>query len=105
MLIKGVEYSRHFADGTVPHFAWDYSGSNSAQVQLFFLAYFALTGLHAVHLGIAILVVAVMALMARGGAFPPHRHTPVEVVGLYWHFVDMVWIFLLPLLYLFGLNR
>src|SRR5207248_655495 len=55
MLIKGVEYSRHFADGTVPHFAWDYSGSNSAQVQLFFLAYFALTGLHAVHLGIAIL--------------------------------------------------
>jgi len=105
MLIKGVEYSKHFADGTVPRLAWEYAGPNPAQVQLFFLAYFALTGLHAVHLTIAILVVAVMARLASRGAFPAQRHTPVEMAGLYWHFVDMIWIFLLPLLYLFGLNR
>ena len=103
--IKAVEYSKHFAEGTVPGLAWQYAGPNPAQVQLFFLAYFALTGLHAVHLSIAVVVVVCMAFMGARRAFPAERHTPVEMVGLYWHFVDMIWIVLLPLLYLFGLNR
>ena len=59
-----------------------------------------LTGVHAVHLMIGIGAVGVIAFMGSRGRFGPAYHTPVELVGLYWHFVDVVWIFLLPLLYL-----
>ena len=104
MVIKGAEYYRHFVDGTVPVLAWTYSGPYPNQVQLFFFAYFALTGLHSLHLTIGIIIVLVAAYMARGGAFLVERHIPVEMIGLYWHFVDTVWIFLLPLLYLFGFH-
>ncbi|HEV7666198.1 MAG TPA: cytochrome c oxidase subunit 3 family protein [Chloroflexota bacterium] len=102
--IKGVEWSKHYADGMVPQLAWQYSGPLSQQVQLFFMAYFVMTGLHAVHLTVGVISVLVMVLLARRGAFPAERHTSIEVLGLYWHFVDMIWIFLLPLLYLFGLG-
>ena len=103
--IKGAEYYKHFLDGMVPVLSWTYAGANSAAVQLFFVAYFVMTGVHAVHLIIGIGVVLVTAVLAERGAFlPPPRHTPVEIVGLYWHFVDVIWTLLLPLLYLFGLH-
>jgi cytochrome c oxidase subunit 3 len=104
MLIKGAEYYRHFVDGTVPVLSWTYSGPYANQVQLFFLAYFALTGLHSLHLTIGIVVVLIAAVMASRGAFLLEHHVPLEMIGLYWHFVDMVWMFLLPLLYLFGFH-
>jgi cytochrome c oxidase subunit 3 len=104
MGIKGVEYWKDAADGLVPRLAWYYDGPYPRAVQLFMLAYFALTGLHAIHLTIAIGAVLIVLGMAWRGAFPPAHYAPVEVLGLYWHFVDMVWIFLLPLLYLFGLQ-
>lgn len=105
MAVKGAEYYKHFLDGTVPGMSWTLTGPNSAAVQLFFVAYFVMTGVHAVHLIIGIAVVLVTAVLARRGAFlPPPRHVPVEMVGLYWHFVDVIWTFLLPLLYLFGLH-
>jgi cytochrome c oxidase subunit III len=105
MGIKGAEYYRHFLDGTVPVLSWSVSGANAAAVQLFFVTYFVMTGVHAVHLVIGIGIVLVTAVLAGRGAFlPPPRHTPVEMVGLYWHFVDVIWTFLLPLLYLIGLH-
>ena len=104
MAVKGAEYYKHYVDGMVPLMAWRYSGPYPSQVLVFFFAYFALTGLHAVHLTIGIVIVLITAFMASRGTFPPENHTPVEVIGLYWHFVDIVWIFLLPLLYLFGLQ-
>jgi cytochrome c oxidase subunit 3 len=104
MAIKGAEYYKHFADGMVPVLAWQYDGPYPAQVQLFFFTYFALTGLHSVHLTIGIVIVLIAAVMASRGAFLAERHVPVEMIGLYWHFVDTVWIFLLPLLYLFGFH-
>jgi cytochrome c oxidase subunit 3 len=104
MGIKGVEYYRHYADGMLPPLAWSYTGAFGNQVELFFFAYFVMTGLHAVHLTLGIVIVLVTAFMASRGAFPPERHTPVEMLGLYWHFVDMVWTFLFPLLYLFGVS-
>ena len=73
-----------------------------AQVQLFLVFYYVLTGLHAVHLTIGIAIMAVLAFMAWRSAFSSDYYTPVEMWGLYWHFVDIVWIFLLPLLYLIG---
>jgi cytochrome c oxidase subunit 3 len=102
--IKGVEYVQHFNEGLVPGLAWSYAGPRPAEVQLFMLAYFTMTGLHAIHLLIAVGLVAIMLLKARGPSALPVRHTPFELVGLYWHFVDIIWVFLLPLLYLYGLQ-
>jgi cytochrome c oxidase subunit III len=104
MVVKGVEYYQHFVEGTVPVLNWTYAGPYPNQVQLFFFAYFALTGLHSLHLAIGIVIVLIAALMARRGAYLLDHHIPLEMIGLYWHFVDMVWMFLLPLLYLFGFH-
>lgn len=104
MAVKGAEYYAHFTDGTVPVLNWTYAGPYVNQVELFFFAYFALTGLHSLHLTIGIVIVLIAAFMARSGAFLVEHHIPLEMIGLYWHFVDMVWMFLLPLLYLFGFH-
>jgi cytochrome c oxidase subunit 3 len=68
--------------------------------QLYFSLYFTMTGLHALHMIIGIGLMAVITWMAWKGKFDEHYYTPVEMSGLYWHFVDIVWIFLFPLLYL-----
>jgi cytochrome c oxidase subunit 3 len=104
LAIKAVEYQKHFAEGMVPGLVWTYQGPLTNQVELFFFAYFAMTALHSVHLGFGVATLAVFAIVARRGAFLRERHTPVEMLGLYWHFVDVIWIFLLPLLYLFGVS-
>jgi cytochrome c oxidase subunit 3 len=69
---------------------------------MFFNLYFLMTGLHALHMIIGIGILAVLALLAWRGVFSAANHNLVEGVGLYWHFVDIVWIFLFPLLYLLG---
>ena len=102
MVVKGVEYYRHFLEGTVPALAWSYTGPYPNQVQLFFLAYFFLTGLHSIHLIVGIVIVLVAVVVAGRSSLGPKNQTGIEMIGLYWHFVDMVWIFLLPLLYLYG---
>jgi cytochrome c oxidase subunit 3 len=98
--IKGVEYAHKFEEGLVPGIDFTYAGPEAPHVALFVLLYFMLTGVHAVHLVIGIVAVGVIAHLGWRGRFGPAYHTPVELVGLYWHFVDIVWIFLLPLLYL-----
>ena len=98
--IKSVEYVHKFEEGLVPGIYFTYAGPEAPHVELFVWLYFVLTGVHAVHLMIGIGAVGVIAFMASRGRFGPAYHTPVELVGLYWHFVDVVWIFLLPLLYL-----
>ncbi len=77
-------------------------GALGRQTQIFFSLYFAMTGLHALHMIVGIPIILVIAGMAWRGRFGPEYSTPVELVGLYWHFVDIVWIFLFPLLYLIG---
>jgi len=71
-------------------------------VQLFMFFYFAMTGFHALHMVIGIGLLTVLTVMAAQGRFSSQRFNPVEGSGLYWHFVDIVWIFLFPLLYLIG---
>jgi cytochrome c oxidase subunit III len=78
-----------------PHLA-----SLAPQVRMFMILYFALTGMHALHMIIGAGILAVILWMAMKGRFSPRWYTPVEIFGLYWHFVDIVWIFLFPLLYL-----
>ena len=100
--IKAVEYSHKFHQHLVPgpHFAFE--GADPQHAQLFFSFYFAMTGFHALHMIIGIGLLAVILWMAYQGRFNAEYHNPVEVSGLYWHFVDIVWIFLFPLLYLIG---
>ena len=68
--------------------------------QIFFSLYFAMTGMHAIHMIVGVGLFAVITWMAWKGRFTPEYHTPLEIAGLYWHFVDIVWIYLFPLFYL-----
>ena len=103
LVIKGFEYAEKFRDSLFPggSFTWHGAGDPN-HVQMFFWIYFAMTGLHALHMIIGIGIIIWLILKARKGAFTPEYHSPVEISGLYWHFVDIIWIFLFPLLYLLG---
>jgi cytochrome c oxidase subunit 3 len=69
---------------------------------LFYWIYFAMTGMHALHMVIGAGLLTLLIIYSAKGRYDPEYHSPVEVIGLYWHFVDIVWIFLFPLLYLLG---
>jgi cytochrome c oxidase subunit 3 len=78
------------------------SGATVKQVELFYWIYFATTGMHALHMIIGAGLLTFLLIFSLKGRFDPEYHSPVEVIGLYWHFVDIIWIFLFPLLYLLG---
>lgn len=101
--IKVVEYSHKFHDHLVPGALFQWHGAaDPGHVQLFYGFYFVMTGLHAIHMIIGGgLLVWLMRLTVKN-RFSAAYYTPVEMFGLYWHFVDIVWIFLFPLLYLIG---
>jgi cytochrome c oxidase subunit 3 len=102
--IKTIEYSHKFEHGMVPGslFHWHNEHGNNAQIFLSF--YFGATGLHGFHVLIGIILIAWFAVRAMKGAFPKEKYQPVEMLGLYWHFVDLVWIYVFPLFYLIGRN-
>ena len=100
LVVKFFEYREKFLTGHVPGPNFHFEGPESPHVQIFFSLYFALTGVHALHMVIGIGLMTVITIMAYRKRFSPEWHTPVELGGLYWHFVDIVWIFLFPLLYL-----
>ncbi len=102
--IKVVEYGAKFEHHLFPGPEFHWPGPDGEHVEMFFNLYFAMTGLHAAHMVIGIAILLVIAVLAWRGAFTPQNHNVVEGIGLYWHFVDIVWIFLFPLLYLLGRN-
>lgn len=100
---KLVEYGLDYHEHLVPHFHFDPAKFKVPdQVQLFLFLYFAMTGLHAIHMTIGLAALTYLYLRAGRGNFSTAYHTPVKVVGLYWHFVDIVWVFLYPMLYMVG---
>ena len=106
--VKSVEYYGHYQEGAVPGPYWHLDlpqGTDVQNVQMFFYIYFVMTGLHAIHVTIGIGLLAVIAWFAWKGRYSPAYHNPVHVSGLYWHFVDVVWIFLYPLLYLISAKK
>lgn len=100
--IKYVEYSAKFEHHMVPGAHFHFDSPIADQVQIFFSFYFMMTGMHAIHMIIGFGILIWLFNKARKGAFSGDYFNPVEVTGLYWHFVDIVWIFLFPLLYLIG---
>jgi len=102
MVVKGVEYHKDFVDHLVPGTAFQWHEANPQAAEIFFWLYFAMTGLHAIHVTIGVVLMLLLALLAWRGKFQNGNYMPVEIAGLYWHFVDIVWVFLFPLLYLAG---
>ena len=101
--VKAMEYADKFDHHLVPGpgFLFDDPRYGRA-AQIFFSVYFAMTGVHALHMVIGLGLLLWLLAGARRGTFTAEYNTPVEMVGLYWHFVDIIWIFLFPLLYLVG---
>ena len=108
--IKAKEYKDKFEEHHVPgaSFSFDHvpipghpdQYANPRHAEIFFALYFIMTGLHALHMIIGLGLFAWLLYAAWKGRFTPEYHTPIEIGGLYWHFVDIVWIYLFPLLYL-----
>ncbi len=103
--VKVVEYKEKFDHQLVPgpHFSGHelkLTGDRERQAQIYYSLYFSMTGLHALHMIVGIPIILWTAWRAQRGAFSVAYNAPVEIVGLYWHFVDIIWIFLFPLLYL-----
>jgi cytochrome c oxidase subunit 3 len=117
--VKAIEYADKFKKTEVPGVSYHFTpvaqeeaekehkpytppagAEDQAHTQLFFGLYFGMTGLHAFHMIVGVSILLILIPMAAKGRFTPQWHTPVEMFGLYWHFVDIIWIFLFPLLYL-----
>ncbi len=97
---KAIEYTHHFQEGQLPGRFYTYAEVRGPGASLFFALYFLITGLHGIHVVIGMTVLTVVGVRAGRGAFSADYHVPVELAGLYWHLVDLIWIFVFPLIYL-----
>lgn len=100
--VKAVEYSTKFAHHLIPGHGFSPHGPNPLGLEIFYSLYFAMTGMHALHMIIGASVLLALIFMTAKNKINARYHSPIEMFGLYWHFVDIVWIFLFPLLYLLG---
>src|SRR5262249_8296416 len=108
--VKAAEYREKFEKHHVPGASFKidlndpdqkekFAGVDPANAQLFFSLYFAMTGMHALHMIVGLGILSVLTVKSWKGRYTPEYNSPVELTGLYWHFVDIVWIYLFPLLY------
>jgi cytochrome c oxidase subunit III len=102
LAIKFYEYYQKYVEHHIPGPSFEFPAPYTKQAKMYFTLYFAMTGLHAAHMIVGCGLLTVLIVMARRGRFTREYHSPVEITGLYWHFVDIIWIFLYPLLYLIG---
>jgi cytochrome c oxidase subunit III len=108
LVIKAVEWHQDYDEDMIPfltsHFHLE-NGTSPPAGKLFFNLYFLMTGLHALHMIIGLGILGWYWVKARRGLLEGVRSTPVHLLGLYWHFVDIVWVFLYPFLYLIGASE
>ncbi len=100
LVMKYFEYAHKFHEGQLPGRFYTFEGITAPGANLYFTVYFLATGLHALHVVIGATVLAVIMVKVNRGKYGSHYNVPVELGGLYWHLVDLAWIFLFPLLYL-----
>lgn len=98
--VKAFEYYEEYEKGLVPGLHFTYQSQGAPRMQLFFIFYFIMTSLHAAHMIVGIGILGTLAAKSWRGRYSAEYYNPIEAAGLYWHFVDIVWIFLYPLLYL-----
>ena len=104
LCIKFTEYYLHYQDHKVPGFWFIDHSPGAANIQMFFVFYFIMTGLHAIHMVIGIGLLSVLLCRTLLGSFSADYHTPIDLGGLYWHFIDIVWVFLYAIFYIPGLH-
>jgi len=102
--IKFTEYYDHFLDRKAPSIWFQYHGADAPQVQMFFVFYFILTALHVVHLVVGLLLLLLMVIRSLARTFTPAYHTPILMTGVYWSFVDVIWVFLYAIFYVPGFH-
>jgi cytochrome c oxidase subunit III len=102
LFIKYLEYHHKFELGELPGKYYTYTGLKGNNPHIFFSIYFMMTGLHGIHVIGGMSVIGWMLYRTNRGHFSSAYYTPLEMTGLYWHLVDLIWIFLFPLLYLVG---
>jgi len=100
LVFKYFEYRHHFRAGELPGRYYTATTVLGPGAPLFWSLYFLITGLHAIHVVVGMTVLTVIGVRAGRGAFTPAYYVPVELAGLYWHLVDLIWIFVFPLIYL-----
>ncbi len=103
LIVKAFEYHEKYVHGLIPGPWWNpdpLAFSDPARAQLFYVLYFIMTGMHAFHMVIGIGIGAVFLALFLKREYGPNKYLPVEIFGFYWHFVDIVWVFLFPMLYL-----
>ena len=100
LALHGIEYVHHFEEGALPGKYYHFPEIQTAGASMFFSLYFLMTGLHSLHVIAGAGVLAWLAWRAASGEFGRGNYNAVEMGGLYWHLVDVIWIFLFPLLYL-----
>ena len=99
--VKGYEWNEKFQEHHIPGPSFHMEGAGlQDHAQLFFSLYFAMTGLHALHMVVGAGLLSLLLYQTHRGRFSAAYYTPIDMVGLYWHFVDIIWIYLFPLLYL-----
>jgi cytochrome c oxidase subunit 3 len=103
--IKFTEYYQHYMEHKAPGLNFLSTDPAGRQIELFYVFYFLMTGLHAVHMIIGISILAILVVRTAAGSFTANYHTPIEATGLYWHFVDIVWVFLYAIFYLPGVHK
>ena len=100
LVIKSFEYAHKFEEGALPGQYYHFHEVQIPGAAMFFTLYFIMTGLHAIHVIIGILVLGFLMIQTVRNRYAGGYDLPLELGGLYWHLVDLVWIFLFPLLYL-----
>ncbi|HEY4294234.1 cytochrome c oxidase subunit 3 family protein [Luteibacter sp.] len=102
LVIHGLEYYDDYKAAVIPGIRYEEVGGLASQQRLFFFLYYVTTAFHGLHVAIGVALLLVMAVRTRQGDFCPESHTSLEVTALYWHLVDIVWIFVFPLYYQVG---
>jgi cytochrome c oxidase subunit 3 len=104
LVVKGFEYHEKYVEHLIPGFDFQYlqAPQFAHNAQILFFLYFCMTGMHALHMVVGLGLLTYLLIQGFRGIFHANYYAPVEMIGLYWHFVDIVWIFLFPLLYLIG---
>lgn len=102
LALHGSEYRDEYVEGLMPGLRYTQHGPDAAQMELFFALYYVITGFHSLHVLIGVVLLLVMAVRTWRGSFSAKYYTPVEVSGLYWGLVDIIWIFAYTALYLVG---
>ncbi len=102
LVMHGFEYYKEYTEHLVPGVDFVQQGPHAHAVELFFFLYYVITGFHSLHVAIGVTLILVLAVRVSRGTFGSQRYTTPELTALYWHLVDIVWIFAFPVIYLVG---